>query len=79
MWLEQHDDEERKKVVTDVFQYFRDNGIVSIMDLTKLKNIFNIIKNLDYLDSDTKNLLKHFIKYNFEYYKANKKDNIEIK
>ena len=79
MWLEQHDDEERKKVVTDVFQYFRDNGIVSIMDLTKLKNIFNIIKNLDYLDSGTKSLLKHFVKYNFEYYQANKKDNIEIK
>ena len=79
MWLEQHDDEERKKVVTDVFQYFRDNGIVNIMDLTKLKNIFNIIKNLDFLDSGTKDLLKHFVKYNFEYYKANKKEDIEIK
>ena len=79
MWLEQHDDVERKKVVTDVFQYFRNNGIETIMDLTKFKNIINLIKNLDNLDDETKYLLNHFIKYNFDYHLANKKDDIIIK
>ena len=79
MWLEQHDDVERKKVVTDVFKFFRDNGIVNIMDLSKLKNIINLLKNLDNLDDETKYLLTHFIKYNFEYHRANKKDDIIIK
>lgn len=79
MWLEQHDDEEREKAVTDVFQYFRDNGIDKITDLAKLKNVFNLIKNLDTLDKNTKDLLTHFVKYNIDYHMANKDDDIIIK
>ena len=45
MWLEQHDDEERKKVVTDVFKYLKDNGIEKITDMVKLKNVFTLIKD----------------------------------
>lgn len=79
MWLEQHDDVERKKVITDVFQFFRDNNIVNIMDLAKVKNIINLIKNFDNLDDDTKDLLGHFIRYNFRYHLSNKEDDIVIK
>jgi hypothetical protein len=79
MWLEQHDDEERKKVVTDVFKYLKDNGIEKITDMVKLKNVFTLIKNLDDLDKGTKDLLSHFIKYNIDYHVANKNDEIIIK
>ena len=79
MWLEQHDDEERKKVVTDVFKYLKDNGIEKITDMIKLKNVFTLIKNLDDLDKGTKDLLSHFIKYNIDYHVANKNDEIIIK
>lgn len=79
MWLEQHDDEERKKVVTDVFKYLKDNVIEKITDMVKLKNVFTLIKNLDDLDKGTKDLLSHFIKYNIDYHVANKNDEIIIK
>ena len=79
MWLEQHDDEERKKVVTDVFKYLKDNGIEKITDMVKLKNVFTLIKNLDDLDKGTKDLLSHFIKYNIDYHVANNNDEIIIK
>ena len=79
MWLEQHDDTEREKIVSDVFKYLRDNGIGKITDIIKIKNLFNLIKNLDDLDKGTKDLLSHFIKYNIDYHVANKNDEIIIK
>ena len=79
MWLEQHDDDERKKIVTDVFNYFRNNGINTIGDFYKLKNVLSLVKNLDNLDVETRKLLSHFIKYNFNYHVANKNDEVIIK
>lgn len=78
MWLEQHDFEERKKIVTDVFNYFRSNGINSVNDFYVLKNIFSLVKNLDDLDVETRRLLNSFIKYNYNYHILNKEDEILI-
>lgn len=78
MWLEQHDDIQREHIVRDVFEYLRKSGVTKIMDMTKLKVIINLIKNIDDLDDSTKNLLGHFVKYNVEYHVHNRKDEIEI-
>ncbi len=78
MWLEQHDDIERKKMVTDVFKYFKKYEIVSVVDFTNIKKLVSLIKNLDDLDDDTKDFLKQFIEYNYQYHIANKKDDIII-
>lgn len=79
MWLEQHNDIEREKIITDVFDYLRKSGISEITDIVKMKNVVSLIKNSKELDKDTKDILGHFIKYNFEYHINNISDNVEVK
>ena len=78
MWLEQHDDEQREKLVKDVFEYFKKSGVKNLMDVTKFKIIIALLKNLDDLDDSSKKLLNNFIKYNVEYHVHNRKDDILI-
>lgn len=78
MWLELHDDNERKKIVTDIFEYLRKSGVKTIMDITKFKVVLSLIKNLDDLDDSTKKILGHFVKYNVDYYVHNRKDETKI-
>ena len=79
MWLEQHDDEQREKVVKDVFECFRKSGVKNLSDVTKFKVFIALLKNLDDLDESSKKLLNNFIRYNLDYHMANKKDDIIIK
>lgn len=79
MWLEQNDDEQREKLVKDVFECFKKSGVNGLTDVTKFKVFISLLKNLDDLDESSKKLLNGFIKYNVEYHMANKKDDIIIK
>ena len=79
MWLEMHDDEERERIVKDVFDYIKMSKITYMGDVTKLKNIVSLLKNLDELDDDTVICLKQFIKFNADYHFNNLKDDIVIK
>ena len=79
MWLEMHDDEQREAIVKDVFDLIKKSRITYIGDITKIKNIVSVIKNLDELDDDTKILLKHFVKFNVDYHLNNLKDDVNIK
>ncbi len=76
MWLELHDDQEREKIVSDIFEYLRKSGVSNIMDITNFKIVLSLIKNLDDLDSSTKNILRHFVKYNVDYYIHNRKEEL---
>lgn len=79
LWLDQHDDNERERIIKDFFDYLRKSGIENITEMTKLKNVISLIKNSDELDKETKDVLGHFIKYNFEYHLNNRSENLEIK
>ncbi len=71
IWLDQHSDNEREKIVKDIFSYLRKHSITNIKDLTKIKNVLLLIKNHKDFDLETKNLISNFIKFNFDYYIAN--------
>ena len=45
-WLEQHNDDERKKLVNNMFKAFNNLGIERITDSIKLKNTIRIIKGI---------------------------------
>ena len=67
-WLDLHDDEDRKKLVKNMFKAFNNIGIEKITDSIKLKNTIKIIKEMKNLDPSSKDLLIDFIKYNLKYY-----------
>ena len=78
MWLEQHNDDERERIIKDIFDYLRKSGIDNVTQMGKIKNVISLIKNTGELDKETKELLGNFIKFNFEYHLKNKSDNIEL-
>lgn len=78
MWLEMHDDEQRERIVTDVFDCIKKSKINSISDVTKIRNIVSLVKNMDELDDETKVLVKNFVKYNIDYHFNNLRDDIEV-
>jgi hypothetical protein len=67
-WLEGHNDEERKKLVNNMFKAFNNLGIERITDSIKLKNTIKIVKEMKNLDESSKDLLVDFIKYNIKHY-----------
>ncbi len=77
-WLELHSDQDKERILNNIFHYLRKNGINNLSDVSKLKNIFILIKNNKDLDSETKEVISHFIKYNLEFYFDNRKDEIDI-
>lgn len=68
IWLDEHSDTEREKIVKDIFYYLKKQNISNITELTKLKNILLLIKNRADIDVETRNLLSNFVKFNFDYY-----------
>lgn len=78
MWLDQHNDEERERIIKDIFDYLRKSGIDNVTQMVKIKNVISLIKNSGELDVETKELLGHFIKFNLEYHLNNRSDDVEI-
>ena len=64
-WLNNHNDEERKKMIENVFKIFKKCGIEDTRDLKKIRSIIRIIKEVKNIDEETKRLVSSFINYNF--------------
>lgn len=71
MWLDDHDDELREKMVTTVFQALEDSNIYTLNDFINVRKSLNVIKKLKDVDKETKDLLSSFIQFNFEYLMKN--------
>ena len=64
-WLNNHNEEQRKKMINNVFNIFKKCEINDTKDLRKLKSIIKIMKEVRNIDKETKELVASFINYNF--------------
>lgn len=64
-WLNNHNDETRKKMIENVFKVFEKCEIEDTRDIKKFKSIIKIIKEAKKIDKETKELVTSFINYNF--------------
>ena len=64
-WLNNHNDEQRKIMIENVFKIFDKCNITNTQELKKIKSIIKIIKELKNIDKETKDLVISFISYNF--------------
>lgn len=74
-WLDNHNDNQRKKVINSVFKAVEDVGIDKLSSATKIKNVIKIIRNLKNIDQETKELAVDFIKFNTNYIIENRSSN----
>lgn len=74
-WLDMHDDEQRNKVVSTLFNVLENLGIEDTLNLIKIKNIIKIIHNLKSIDKQTQEVIIDFLTYNY----ASIKQDQEIK
>ena len=55
-WLENHSDDDKTKLVNNLFKVFEDSNIETIPNISNPKNIFKILKGIKNIDKDTKSL-----------------------
>lgn len=60
-WIDNHPEEERKKIVDTIFDTIEKCEIEDIMNLKKFKNIVKVIKELKQIDEESKELAINFI------------------
>lgn len=73
-WLDKYSDEERKHMITELFDVFKRAKIDSLTDI-KLKNlplIFKIIEESKKLDEETKTMITTLVNFFVEYFKEEK-------
>lgn len=73
LWLDNHNDSQRKKVINTIFKAIEDLGIDKLSSMTKIKNIFKIINSLKNIDEESKKLALDLIKFNTSYIFDNRK------
>lgn len=61
-WLDNHDDEQRKKVTRAVFGTIEGCNIADTMSMVKLKNIVKLIRSAKELDKESKDLVLGLLK-----------------
>lgn len=63
-WLDEHDDEQRKKIIDALFSVFEKNGITKVSDFRKLNisRIINLIRTSRELDKESKDLVSSALK-----------------
>ena len=63
-WLGKYNDQEKEKIVTNIFILFEEAGLEKLSDLTnnKIKSIFNIIKISKLIDTETKLIVINCLK-----------------
>lgn len=64
-WLNQHNDDERKQLIDNVFQIFENSGITDTTKFKDVSNLIKMIKEVRNIDNKTKELVINFISYNF--------------
>lgn len=67
LWLDDHNDGERKKMITSIFRALSDSGIYRLDDVTHIKNAYHLIQNLKDIDQETKELFFDFLSFNVSY------------
>lgn len=72
LWLDDHDDDERRKMVTTIFRTLEDSGIYYSKDLIDIRKSINIIKKLKNIDEETKSLIISLLQFNLNYLLYNK-------
>lgn len=72
LWLDDHDDEERKKMITTIFKTLEDSGIYYSRDLIDIRKSINVIKKLKNIDEGTKSLILSLLQFNLNYLLHNK-------
>ena len=60
-WIENHNEYERKIIITNIFNILKKYNIEDIMSLIKIKNIIKVIKELKNIDEESKDLILDFI------------------
>jgi hypothetical protein len=78
LWLDKHDDKQREKIITTVFNALENSGLYNLYDLKNLKIAIKVIKNLNNIDSDTKKLILDFFEFNLSYLLNNFEATIEM-
>jgi hypothetical protein len=80
-WLDNYNDEERKKFVEDVFMVFDRAGIESLIDIKiqKLPKVISIIKELNGISKNSRKMINLLVKFLFENFKESAADTIKSK
>lgn len=72
LWLDNHNDDERRKMITTIFKALEDSGIYYTRDLIDIRKSINVIKKLNNIDDDTKSLILSLLQFNLGYLLHNK-------
>lgn len=65
-WLDNHDDEQRKKMVLGVFSILEENNIEKLSDLRNIKKAIKVINNFNKVDDETKEIVISFLETNLK-------------
>lgn len=63
-WLDEHDLEQREKMISTVFKTLEESGIKNLNDFFNLKNAITVIRNVNNIDDETKKLVISLIEFN---------------
>ena len=65
-WLDNHDDEKRKKMVLGIFNVLEENNIEKLSDLRNIKKAIKVINNFSKIDEETKKIVVSFLETNLK-------------
>ena len=65
-WLDKHNDNERKKLINDIFKMLEDSKIENVTELKSIKRLVSIYFKSRKLDKETQDLFWDLISYNFK-------------
>lgn len=63
-WLDEHDLNQREKMISTVFKTLEESGIKNLNDFFNLKNAITVISNINNIDDETKKLVISLIEFN---------------
>lgn len=67
IWLSNHNDDQRKKMIQTVFEALSLSGIHTLSDFISIKHAIKIIQAMKSIDLETKELMIHFLEFNISY------------
>ena len=74
MWLDEHDDNTRKRIINATFGALDEAGINNLYDIKNINNAIKAIKKLKNIDEDTKKIIFDFLSFNLTYVLSRKKE-----
>lgn len=67
IWLRNHNDEERRKLVLNLFDAVSNANINNLYEIRNIRNLLNLVKSMHHLDKETKKLLVDLVEFNLIY------------